>query len=136
MEYNDVRVNLLAYALLQVWRKPLPMVLKEKIKDPVGASPTWRWFGYENSWTNVDGLKMQSVSGGGHSGGGIFMNTEDHARYGLLFLNKGNWNGKQLFSKNWIEKITTPSAGESAYGYLWWLPGRSCLLYTSDAADE
>ena len=30
-EYNDVRVNVLAYSLLQVWRKPLPMVLKEKI---------------------------------------------------------------------------------------------------------
>ena len=69
MEYNDVRVNLLSYSLLQVWRKPLPQVLKEKIMDPIGASPTWRWFGYKNSWTNVDGLKMQSVSGGGHSGG-------------------------------------------------------------------
>jgi len=123
MEYNDVRVNLLAYSLLQVWRKPLPQVLKEKIMDPIEASPTWRWYGYENSWTNVDGLKMQSVSGGGHSGGGIFMNTEDHARYGLLFLNKGNWNGKQLFSKNWISKITKPSLGNSSYGYLWWLPG-------------
>ena len=124
MEYNDVRVNLLAYSLLQVWRKPLPQVLKEKIMDPIGASPTWRWFGYKNSWTNVDGLNVQSVSGGGHSGGGIFMNTEDHARYGLLFLNEGNWNGKQLFSKNWISKITKPSVSNSSYGYLWWLPGQ------------
>ena len=41
-EYNDVRVNLLAYSLLQVWRKPLPQVLKEKIMDPIGASTTWR----------------------------------------------------------------------------------------------
>ncbi|MGI9544172.1 MAG: serine hydrolase domain-containing protein, partial [Cyclobacteriaceae bacterium] len=72
-EYNDVRVNVLAYSLLQVWRKPLPMVLKEKIMDPIGASSTWRWYGYENSWVNVDGIKMQSVSGGGHSGGGVFM---------------------------------------------------------------
>ena len=123
MEYNDVRVNLLAYALLQVWRKPLPQVLKEKIMDPIGASPTWRWFGYKNSWTNIDGLKMQSVSGGGHSGGGIFMNTEDHARYGLLFLNEGTWNGQQLFSKSWISEITRPSTAENSYGYLWWLPG-------------
>ena len=124
MEYNDVRVNLLAYSLLQVWRKPLPQVLKEKIMDPIGASPTWRWFGYENSWTNVDGLKMQSVSGGGHSGGGIFMSTEDHARYGLLFLHQGNWNGQQLFSKSWISQITRPSSAENSYGYLWWLPGK------------
>jgi len=80
MEYNDVRVNLLAYSLLQVWRKPLPKVLKEYVMDPIGASSTWRWYGYENSWTNVDGIKMQSVSGGGHSGGGIFISTEDHAK--------------------------------------------------------
>ena len=52
-EYNDVRVNLLAYSLLQVWRKPLPVVLKEKIMDPIGASTTWRWYGYENSFVNL-----------------------------------------------------------------------------------
>ena len=37
-EYNDVRVNVLAYSLLQVWRKPLPQVLKENIMDPIGAT--------------------------------------------------------------------------------------------------
>ena len=44
MEYNDVRVNVLAYALTHVWRKPLPVVLKENIMDPIGATTTWRWF--------------------------------------------------------------------------------------------
>ncbi|MEM9823382.1 MAG: serine hydrolase [Bacteroidota bacterium] len=121
MEYNDVRVNLLAYSLLQVWRKPLPKVLKEKIMDPIGASPTWRWYGYDNSWVDVDGLRMQSVSGGGHSGGGLFINTEDHARFGLLFLNKGNWNGQQLFDPNWISQATTSSKANVNYGYMWWL---------------
>ena len=91
MEYNDVRVNLLSYSLLQVLRQPLPVVLKNRIMDPIGASSTWRWHGYHNSWTDIDGLKMQSVSGGGHSGGGLFINTEDHARFGLLFLNNGKW---------------------------------------------
>ena len=123
MEYNDVRVNLLAYSLLQVWRKPLPVILKEKIMDPIGASTTWRWHGYKNSWTTMDGLKMQSVSGGGHSGGGIFINTEDHARFGLLFLRNGNWDGKQLISKEWIQKATRASKAENSYGYMWWLPG-------------
>ena len=121
MEYNDVRVNLLAYSLLQVWRKPLPQVLKEKIMDPIGASTTWRWFGYENSWVNVDGIQMQSVSGGGHSGGGLFISAEDHARFGLLFLNNGNWNGRQLLDLSWIEKATTSSPANSTYGYMWWL---------------
>jgi hypothetical protein len=50
-----------AYSLLQVWRKPLPVVLKDKIMDPIGASSTWRWYGYENSFVNMDGIMMQSV---------------------------------------------------------------------------
>ncbi len=120
-EYNDVRVNVLAYSLLNIWRKPLPQVLKEEIMDPIGASTTWRWFGYKNSWTTIDGIKMQSVSGGGHSGGGLFINTMDHARFGLLFLNNGNWNGKQLVSKNWITEATTSSQANPNYGFMWWL---------------
>jgi CubicO group peptidase (beta-lactamase class C family) len=120
-EYNDVRVNLLAYSLLQVWRKPLPVVFKEKIMDPIGASTTWRWFGYENSFVNVDGLMMQSVSGGGHHGGGIFINSLDHARFGLLFLRNGKWKEQQLLSEKWINAVQQPSVTNKNYGYLWWL---------------
>lgn len=120
-EYNDVRVNLLAYSLLQVWRKPLPQVLKESIMDPIGASSTWRWHGYKNSWVTLDGNYMQSVSGGGHSGGGLFINTEDHARFGLLFLNQGKWEDKQLLSSEWIKKAISPSPAQANYGYMWWL---------------
>ncbi len=120
-EYNDVRVNVLAYALLQVWRKPLPSVLKEKIMDPIGASTTWRWFGYENSFVNVDGVMTQSVSGGGHSGGGVFINTLDHARFGLLFLNHGEWAGTRLLSEKWINLLRQSSEANASYGYMWWL---------------
>ena len=120
-EYNDVRVNLLAYSLLQVFRKPLPVVLKEKIMDPIGASTTWRWYGYENSFVNVDGLMMQSVSGGGHSGGGIFISAIDQARFGLLFLRKGKWNNQQILSEKWIEAAHQPSSPNKEYGYLWWM---------------
>ena len=120
-KYNDVRVNVLAYSLLNVFRKPLPTVLKEEIMDPINASSSWRWFGYENSWTTIDGFKMQSVSGGGHSGGGMFINTEDMARFGLLFMNNGNWNGEKLISEDLIEEAIQPSATNSNYGYMWWL---------------
>ncbi len=119
-EYNDVRVNLLSYSLLQVWRKPLPAVLKEKIMDPIGASSTWRWFGYENSYVNMDGLMVQSVSGGGHHGGGIFINTYDQARFGLLFARKGKWKNQQLVSADWTEAVHKPSSPNKSYGFLWW----------------
>jgi CubicO group peptidase (beta-lactamase class C family) len=120
-EYNDVRVNLLAYSLLQVWREPLPRVLKNYIMDPIDASTTWRWYGYSTSWVDMDGVKVQSVSGGGHSGGGLFISTSDHARFGLLFAREGNWKGTQLISREWIELSTQPSPSMESYGYLWWL---------------
>jgi CubicO group peptidase (beta-lactamase class C family) len=124
-KYNDIRVNLLAYSLLQVWRKPLPIVLKEKIMDPIGASTTWRWYGYENSFVNMDGLMMQSVSGGGHHGGGLFINTTDMARFGLLFLRNGKWNNQQLISEKWVNTVQQPSTANKEYGYLWWLNSTS-----------
>lgn len=120
-KYNDVRVNILAYSLLQVWRKPLPQVLKEKIMDPIGASTTWRWYGYDNSFVNIDGIMTQSVSGGGHHGGGLFINTLDMARFGLLFLRNGKWNKQQLISEKWVNAVQQPSLANKEYGYLWWL---------------
>ena len=119
-EYNDVRVNLLAYSLLQVIRKPLPVVLRERIMDPIGASTTWRWYGYDNSFVNVDGQMIESVSGGGHFGGGIFINTLDQARFGLLFLRKGKWKNKQLISEQWVNSVGQPSAANRSYGLMWW----------------
>jgi len=119
-EYNDVRVNLLAYSLLQVWRKPLPLVLKEKVMDPIGASTTWRWYGYDNSYVNMDGTMVQSVSGGGHHGGGLFINTLDQARFGLLFLRNGKWKNQQLVSGHWVNAVHVPSQANKSYGFMWW----------------
>jgi CubicO group peptidase (beta-lactamase class C family) len=69
----------------------------------------------------MDGHTVQSVSGGGHHGGGIFINTYDHARFGLLFLRNGKWKNQQLLSEKWISAIQQPSAANKNYGYLWWL---------------
>jgi CubicO group peptidase (beta-lactamase class C family) len=130
-EYNDVRVNLLAFSLLEVWRKPLPVVLREKIMDPIGASSTWRWYGYDNSFVNIDGVMTQSVSGGGHFGGGLFINTLDQARYGLLFLRNGKWKNQQLVSEQWVNAVQQPSAPNKSYGLLWWTNQENALGDTS-----
>ena len=121
MEYNDVRVNLLAYSLTHVWRKPVPMVLKENVMDKIDASTTWRWYGYDHAWTEIDGLQMKAVTGGGHSGAGLFINTEDMARFGLLFLNNGKWKNEQLISEKSISEAIEPSKPNVNYGYMWWL---------------
>ncbi|MGO4664691.1 serine hydrolase domain-containing protein [Bosea sp. 2RAB26] len=120
-EYNDVRVNLLAYCLLQRFRKPLPEVLRERIMDPIGASQGWEWQGYRNSSVEIDGRSVQSVPGGGHWGGGLFVSARDHARLGLLVGRGGAWAGRELLSPAWIDDMLSPSPTLENYGYLWWL---------------
>lgn len=117
-EYNDVRVNVLALAAMNIWRKPLPVVLKENLMDPIGASGTWRWLGYENSWVVMDGVPMQAVSGGSHWGGGLYINAYDQARFGYLTLNKGKWKDKQVLSEKWIDMALTPTPAQPTYGFM------------------
>ena len=119
-KYNDVRVNLLALAALHVWREPLPVVLRESVMDPIGASSTWRWHGYENSWITIDGQKMQSVSGGGRFGGGMFINTWDLARFGYLFLQNGERDGDQIIYSAWIKQARIPTPIKDTCGYANW----------------
>ncbi|HEY4337783.1 MAG TPA: serine hydrolase [Puia sp.] len=134
-KYNDVRVNALALAATCVWRRPLPQVLKESIMDPIGASATWRWYGYRNSWIVLDGQPVQSVSGGGHWGGGMFINAFDMARFGLLTLHRGNWNGKQLLSEQWVKQALTPTPANTGYGYCNWFLNTDKKLLPSAPAS-
>jgi len=119
-KYNDVRVNVLALAALHVWRRPLPQVLREYVMDPIGASHTWRWHGYENSWVNVDGVMVQSMAGGGHWGGGMWISARDQARFGLLTLRRGRWKDRQILSEQWVKFSLTPTPAEPGYGFMNW----------------
>jgi CubicO group peptidase (beta-lactamase class C family) len=86
--------------------------------QPIGASNTWHWTGYRNSWIVLDGKVVQSVSGGAHFGGGLFINALDMARFGLLTYHKGKWNGKQLISEKWINQSVVPTPANIEYGFM------------------
>jgi hypothetical protein len=134
-EYNDVRVNVLALAALNIWRKPLPQVLKENLMDEIGASNSWRWFGYENSFVLLDGQTVQSVSGGGHWGGGMFISARDMARFGLLTARNGKWNNKQIISENWVKMARTPTNAQPTYGFMNWFLNTDKKLYPNAPAN-
>ena len=59
--------------------------------------------------------------------GGLYLNGEDLAKIGYLFLHGGVWEGKQIVSKEWVKESVTPyiDAGEGSeyfkYGFKWWL---------------
>jgi CubicO group peptidase (beta-lactamase class C family) len=121
-EYNDVRINRFALSLLRLFGEGLPEVLKKNIMDPIGASGEWGWHGYgDKSTVEIGGRKIESVSGGTRWGGGLWINSQDLARFGLLILNHGKWGTQQIVSAKWLDEAVTPSEHGPDYGYLWWL---------------
>lgn len=135
-KYNDVRVNLLALAALHVWKRPLPEVLRDEIMNPIGASDTWRWHGYDNSWVEIDGRRMQSVSGGGHFGGGMFISGWDLARFGYLFLRHGRWGEREIVTEKWITLARTPGPANPLYGFANWFLNTGQKAFPSTPANS
>jgi len=134
-KYNDTRVNALALAATTVWHQSLPEVFRENIMKPIGASNSWTWTGYQNSWIVLDGKLVQSVSGGGHFGGGMFINGYDMARFGLFTLRKGNWQGKQILSADWFKQATTPTNVNPEYGFMNYFLNTQQKMYPSAPAS-
>lgn len=71
------------------------------------------------------GKDSQGINTGGSR---LFLKADDLAKLGQLYLNKGQWNGKQILSEQWIEDSTqkymdTPNgpSSRSGYGYQWWM---------------
>ncbi len=120
-EYNDVRINRFSLSLLRLFGKALPDVLRDSVMKPIGASTEWQWIPYANSTVEIGKQQIGSVSGGTRWGGGLWIHSEDMARFGLLILNHGNWRGKQIVSEKWLKEAVQPSAHGPDYGYLWWL---------------
>ena len=120
-EYNDVRINRFALSLLHVFNKPLPDVFEDEVMDVIGASNTWKWVPYHNSYVELNGKQVASVSGGTRWGGGMWINSWDMARFGYLWLRGGAWNGKQVLPPSYVKAALSPSAHGPDYGYLWWL---------------
>ena len=120
-EYNDARINRFSLSLLTLWRKPLPLVIKQEILDPIGASDTWQYLPYANSVAVIEGQPLPSVSGGTRWGGGLWISARDEARFGYLLLRQGRWGTRQLVSPGWVRQATTRGPVGPDYGYLWWL---------------
>jgi hypothetical protein len=135
-KYNDVRVNALALALTYLWKRPLPEVLKQYVADPIGMSGDWHWEGYDNSWAVIGGKPIHVVSGGGHWGGGMFISARDEARMGLLGLNDGKWQGKQILSDRWVAMAKTPTGPNPNYGFCNWYLNTDKKMYPDARADS
>ncbi|MCW5628637.1 MAG: serine hydrolase [Rhodoferax sp.] len=120
-EYNDVRINQLSLALLHLWKRPLPEVFAERILQPLHCQDQFRWEGYEQGWTLVDGRRLMSVPGGSHWGGGVSVSALDQSRIGQMLMHGGRVDGRQVLSSDWIARMQQPCPVAPYYGYLVWL---------------
>ncbi|NCX72730.1 MAG: class C beta-lactamase-related serine hydrolase [Betaproteobacteria bacterium] len=128
-EYNDVRINQLSLALLHLFKRPLPEVFEEAILKACDCSDPFRWDGYAQGLTAIDGKTLISVPGGSHWGGGVSISAMDQARIGLMMMRQGkSVRGKQVLSAQWIEAMQRPCAVAPFYGYLVWLYGQARLF--------
>lgn len=120
-EYNDVRINQLSLALMHLFGRALPEVFREFIMQPLGASDSWRWDGYDHAWIELQGQRVQAVPGGSHWGGGVSINCEDQMLVAQMMLNDGQHQGRQLISRPWMQQMRKPCSLAPFYGYLIWL---------------
>ena len=108
--YHNVYVKLqdvVEQATGQTWNN----YFNTKLRDKIGMSSTGVW--YNGTGVNL-GLRI------------YFSNTRSMARFGLLALNNGNWNGNQVINSVYLNQATTTSQNINlAYGYLWWLNGKA-----------
>ena len=119
--YVSIDTQMLAMLLEEVTGKTVSQNLEEKI---------WTKIGMEN-----DAYYMVDDTGMEWALGGLNATLRDYAKFGLLYLNKGTWNGKQIVPEDWVnashslkEPHLQPGDNELSsntwgYGYQWWLTG-------------
>jgi CubicO group peptidase (beta-lactamase class C family) len=84
----------------------------------------------------MDGVMVQSVAGGAHFGGGLWISARDHARFGLLTLRNGKWDGRQLISEDWVKHARTPTPVQPTYGFMNWYLNTDKKLWPSAPASS
>jgi len=128
-KYHDPAVHILGYILTKAAGEPLEQLFIKRVADPTGMKQfTWSNYGYR------DGILFNNPAGTpGKGQGGAYSSPRDLARYGLLYLNKGNWNGKQILDASFVERATSTQVPAEVktkyydltgrYGFFWWTNG-------------
>lgn len=119
--YVSIDTQVLGMVLTRALDVSLTQYLNDKLWQPMGME-------YPAYWLKDDeGMELAL--------GGLNVTLRDYAKFGWLYANWGNWQGKQLVPKQWIIDSVTPdaphlmpgadnpaSSSSFGYGYQWWIP--------------
>jgi CubicO group peptidase (beta-lactamase class C family) len=116
-KYNTLGSYVLSAIVTKVTGQTTLEYLTRRLFEPLGINtPQWN--------TSAEGISI-----GGY---GLYLRTEDIAKFGQLVLQKGNWNGKQLIPRDWIEQATSKQVSnavenrtqgldwQQGYGFQFW----------------
>jgi CubicO group peptidase (beta-lactamase class C family) len=96
-----------------------------KLQDIVANSSQQTWTNYFNTHLR-DRIGMSGSWLQNNENRVYWSSARSMARFGLLYLNKGNWNGTQIIHPNFVNAaINTSQNINLSYGYLWWLNGKT-----------
>ena len=95
-EYQSINTQVLAFILEKVTGKGMQELMQERLWKPLGAESDALW-----SSDNDENIKAFCC---------INATALDFAKIGRLYLNGGNWEGKQLISKKWVDMTTNPDS--------------------------
>lgn len=136
-EYWDEAQMTLGKTLTQVIKEPMKDFLKRELTDKIGMGE-WDWYPEQE----VDGIEINNGCTN------VIVNAHQLARFGYLYLRRGNWNGEQIISKGWCEMATTAQVsatvpvfsgdrsnvgGSGSYGFNWWVNSTDGLSRMPDA---
>ncbi|MFC2097683.1 serine hydrolase domain-containing protein [Bacteroidota bacterium] len=112
--YNNWDFNVLYTIFQQLTGKEMFDALKEDIADPIQMED----FLVSDKQVFTTGRSI-------HPAYMFTISARDMARFGLLFLRQGNWNGKQIIPKEWVKESTSYCSDATVYrrdgyGYMWW----------------
>ena len=129
MHYVSINTQVLGFLLQKVTNRSISEYLYEKIWNPLGME--------DSAYFILDDVEDELALGG------LNATLRDYAKFGLLYLQKGKWNGSQILSEQWIEdshktdgEHLVPGERETSsnpwgYGYQWWVPGFPDNDYTA-----
>jgi CubicO group peptidase (beta-lactamase class C family) len=136
--YTDFNVGLLAIVIERTTHRTLSDYLQEKIWKPIRME-------YPATWSldsEADGFELSHVA--------LNARAIDFAKFGQLFLDNGNWNGKQIISERWVTESTAPDPNDHRpwktypewadaggyYRYFWWGNSRGSGDYSYEAVGR
>lgn len=117
-EYNSGASVLLGKIVRIITGKRIDKWAEEKLFEPLGIT--------EYYWKKTPDGEIDTE-------GGLYLNAEDLAKLGTLFLNKGKWENQQIVSQDWVKASISPVVNDVnpdrnskvGYGYQWWIPKHS-----------